>query len=147
MSTYREYSGSYLDLSRIHCFHDHSLLDLLTGNHCVILYSHPQGKNFSSPIFSFKHTSPPYLGFPGGSVGKESACNAGDLDSIPVKIPWRRSWQPTPVFLPGESPWAEEPSRLQSMGSQRAGHWATKNCYLLTLGKFLNLLHPQLSNL
>jgi len=24
------------------------------------------------------------------------------------KIPWRRAWQPTPVFLPGESPWTEE---------------------------------------
>ena len=24
-----------------------------------------------------------YLGFPGGSVGKESACNVGDLDLIP----------------------------------------------------------------
>ena len=23
------------------------------------------------------------------------------------KIPWRRAWQPTPVFLPGESPWTE----------------------------------------
>ena len=31
------------------------------------------------------------------------------------------------VFLPGESPWTEEPGRLQSMGSQRVGHdWATK---------------------
>ena len=30
---------------------------------------------------------------------------AGDLGSIPGcgKIPWRRKWQPTPVFLPGES--------------------------------------------
>ena len=35
------------------------------------------------------------------------------------KIPWRSSWQPTPVFLPGESPWTEEPGGLQSMGSQR----------------------------
>ena len=35
------------------------------------------------------------------------------------KIPWRRAWQPTPVFLPGESPWSEEPGGLQSMGSQR----------------------------
>ena len=26
---------------------------------------------------------PVFLGFPGGSVGKESACSAGDLDSIP----------------------------------------------------------------
>ena len=44
-------------------------------------------------------------GFPGSSVGKESACDAGDLGSIPGfgKIPWRREWQPTPVFLPGES--------------------------------------------
>ena len=25
------------------------------------------------------------------------------------KIPWRRAWQPTPVFLPGESPWTEAP--------------------------------------
>ena len=24
------------------------------------------------------------------------------------KIPWRRAWQPTPGFLPGESPWTEE---------------------------------------
>ena len=41
---------------------------------------------------------------PGGSDGKESACNAGDLGLIPgLKIPWRRTWQPTPGFLPGES--------------------------------------------
>ena len=31
------------------------------------------------------------------------------------KIPWRRAWQPTPVFWPGESPWTEEPGGLQSM--------------------------------
>ena len=37
------------------------------------------------------------------------------------KIPWRRAWQPTPVFLPGESPWAEELGGLQFVGSQRAG--------------------------
>ena len=24
-------------------------------------------------------------------------------------MPWRRAWQPTPVFLPGEPPWTEEP--------------------------------------
>ena len=40
------------------------------------------------------------LGFPGGSDGTESACNAGDQGSIPRlgKIPWRREWLPTPVF-------------------------------------------------
>ena len=35
------------------------------------------------------------------------------------KIPWRRPWQPTPAFLPGELPWTEAPGRLQSMMSQR----------------------------
>ena len=40
--------------------------------------------------------------------------------------PLKKEWQPTPVFLPGESPWTEEPGGLQSMGSQRARHnWAT----------------------
>ena len=46
------------------------------------------------------------------------------------KIPWRREWQPTPVFLLGESPWTEE-----SMGSQRIGHdWVTKHWRDLILG-------------
>ena len=45
-----------------------------------------------------------------GSDGKVSVCNAGDhlqhrrpgLDPWVGKIPWRRKWQPTPVFLPGK---------------------------------------------
>ena len=37
-------------------------------------------------------------GFPGGSAGKESACNVGDLSSIPGlgRFPWRREWLSTP---------------------------------------------------
>jgi len=34
---------------------------------------------------------------------------------------WRRKWQPTPVFLPGESQ-GREPGGLPSMGSPRVGH-------------------------
>ena len=59
------------------------------------------------------------LVFPGGSDGKELACDAEDLgleDSL------EEAWQPTPVFLPGESPWTEEPGGLQFTGSQRVGH-------------------------
>ena len=64
------------------------------------------------------------VGFPGISDSKESACNAGDLGLTPGlgRFPWRRAWQPMPVFLPGESPWTEEPGRQQSMRSQRVGH-------------------------
>ena len=38
--------------------------------------------------------------------------------------------QPTPVFLPGESPWTEEPDRLQSMGLHRVGKWLSMHAYL-----------------
>ena len=55
-------------------------------------------------------------------------CSRPGFNPCVGKIPWRGAWQPTPVFLPGESPWTEEPSRLQSMGSQTVGHsWATKH--------------------
>ena len=44
------------------------------------------------------------------------------------KIPWKRAWQLIPVFLPGESPWTEEPGKLQSLGLQRVRHdWETKH--------------------
>ena len=44
-------------------------------------------------------------GFPDSSVGKESTCYIGNAGSIPGvgKIPWRRKWQPTLVFLPRKS--------------------------------------------
>ena len=44
-------------------------------------------------------------GFPGGSVVKNPACQCRrcEIHSWVGKIPWRRKWQPTPVFLPGES--------------------------------------------
>ena len=60
--------------------------------------------------------------FPGGASGKEPACRCRrrerqGFDPWVGKIPWRRAWQPTPVFLPGEShgeelagctPWGRE---------------------------------------
>ena len=60
-------------------------------------------------------------GFPGGTSGKEPTCQCRRLkryrfDFWVGKIPWRRSWQPSPVFLPRESPWTKEPGGLQSMG-------------------------------
>ena len=41
-------------------------------------------------------------------VVRNLPANAGDLRSVGLipgfsKIPWRRAWQPTPVFIPGES--------------------------------------------
>ena len=44
-------------------------------------------------------------GFPDSLVGRESACSAGDLGSIPGsgKFPGEKKWQITPVCLPGQS--------------------------------------------
>ena len=78
-------------------------------------------------------------GFPGGSEGfsdssddQESTynqtCMRPGFYLWVRKIPWRKKLQPTPVFLPGESPWIEELSKLQSMRSQRVRHnWVIKH--------------------
>ena len=48
---------------------------------------------------------PSSLGFPGATSGKERICQCRRQRFHPRvgKIPWRRAWQPTPVFSPGES--------------------------------------------
>ena len=45
-----------------------------------------------------------YMGFPGSSDGKKIRlqCKRPGIDPWVGKIPWRRDWQSTPVFLPGE---------------------------------------------
>ena len=55
------------------------------------------------------------------SLPKESACNTGDPGFNPWvrKIPWRRKWLPTSVFLPGKSHGQRSlEGGLQSMRSQ-----------------------------
>ena len=63
--------------------------------------------------------------FPGGTSGKEPACQCRrhkrhGFSPWVGKIPQRRSWQPTPVFLPGDSHEQMEPDRLH-IESQRVG--------------------------
>ena len=57
-------------------------------------------------------------GLPGGSAGKESIHNLGDLGLMPRlgRFPWRRERLPNPVFWPGEF------HGLQSMRKQRVRH-------------------------
>ena len=62
-------------------------------------------------------------GFPGGSDGTESACNAGDPGSIPgLEISLEKGMATHSSILAREIPWTEEPGGLQSMGSQRVRH-------------------------
>ena len=63
------------------------------------------------------------MGFPGGSDHKESACNAGDLGSIPGSGRYSEKRMVTHSSIHAwEIPWTEEPSGLQSMGLQRVRH-------------------------
>ena len=92
--------------NRFQQFPDHDQLFLASGSLFVFLF-------FSSLIFFFSFISFImiyfiYNGFPGGTSGRELAyqCrrhNRCTFDPWVGKIPWRRLWQPTPVFLPGES--------------------------------------------
>jgi len=70
-------------------------------------------------------------GLPGGTSGKEPACPRRRRKThgfnpwlAKTKIPWRRKWQPTPVFLPGQ--FHGQRSQLQPTGSQKVRHdWVT----------------------
>ena len=69
-----------------------------------------------------------------GTSGEEPACrcrrhNRRGFSPWVRKILWRSAWKPTPVFLPGESSWTEEPGGPQSIGSQRLRHdWSNLVC-------------------
>ena len=61
------------------------------------------------------------MGFPGGTVLKNLPEISGpELYAWVRKIPWRRNWQPTPVFLPEKAYGQRCPVGLQSMGLQKS---------------------------
>ena len=66
-------------------------------------------------------------GFPDGAGGKKAACQCRrhkrcGFDPWVRKIPLEEGMMTSPVFLPGESLWTEEPGMLPSTGLQRVGH-------------------------
>ena len=69
-----------------------------------------------SSSVNFKHLE----GYPDGSDGKESACNVGELGSIPELGRSLEKGRAThPSILAWKIPQTEEPGGLQSMGSRR----------------------------
>ena len=65
-----------------------------------------------------------YIDFLGGATGKEPACQCKEHEFNPWvgKVPWRRKWQPAPIFLSGKvsgqrslagySPWGHRESGM-----------------------------------
>ena len=65
--------------------------------------------------------------FPGGTSGKKPTCQCRrdkrrGFHPWVGNITWRRAWQPTLVFLPGESHRQKDSGRLQSTGWQKLGN-------------------------
>ena len=72
---------------------------------------------------------------------KNLPANAGDIKdegSIPGsgRSPGILAWKPTPIFLPRESPWREEPGGLQSRVSQSQTQLEQLSTHTYTLLRF-----------
>ena len=80
---------------------------------CSVHWKERRGNEVSEEPGSLCHSLPFYMGVLGGSDGKESTCNVGDLGSTPRRSSERGQWQPIPVFLPA---W----SILMDRGARRA---------------------------
>ena len=76
------------------------------------------------PLRRDRLPTPVFIGFPGGSDGKESACNVGDLGSIPElgRSPGGGLGNPL-QYSCLENPMAEELGGLQCTGLQRVGDY------------------------
>ena len=69
----------------------------------------------------YEETEALVMDFPSGVSGKEPTCQGRRhkrhwFNPWVGKMPWRRKWQPTPEFLPGESH-GGKPEGLPSMWS------------------------------
>ena len=76
-------------------------------------------------------------GFPGGASAKEPACQyrrrkRHGLDPCVGKIPWRRAWQSTPVFLPGKVHGQWSLVGYKSMGVAKSWTWLSNFHYYAT---------------
>ena len=69
-----------------------------------------------------------FWGFPGGSDGNESPCNAGDTWSLGWEGLLKKEMATHSSIPTRKIPWTEEPGGLQPMGLQRVGHdWGTNS--------------------
>ena len=83
-------------------------------------------------------------GFPGGAGGKDSACQCKKhkrrgFHPWVGKISWRRAWQPTPVFWPGEShgqtslagysPWGRKELGITEPPTHAVPSWTVLICF------------------
>ena len=78
----------------------------------------------------------PLFDFQVALVIKNPPANAGDItDAWVRKMPWRREWLPTPVFLPGEFHGQRSLATVHGI----AKSWTQRSLSPASLGNFLSL--------
>ena len=96
----------------------------------------PRNTGMESVLSScqFRPTALSFFGFPGGASGKEPACQCWrclrDVGSIPGSERSLGEGHGNPLHLAWRTPWTEEPSGLQSIGSQSDTTEATYHTHI-----------------
>ena len=98
-------TGWFSLLSFTHSW-DVNLLWNLVKSHALSIHVSWETSVSQGHWFQDLTTTGDVRGFPGGSEGKKKknlpAMQVTQVRSLGLEIPWRREWQPTPIFLPGE---------------------------------------------
>ena len=105
---------------------------------------------YQCPLICLSLCSTPE-GFPVGSVVESNGRNPGSVPGL-LRFPWKRAWQPIPVFLPGDfhgqrsltgySPWGCKESNTTEVSEHgTASPQALK--VAISLSRFLLQLHQK----
>ena len=110
-------TGSLLSDSSAHLRVHHTVTKATPAEHI------PRIQHFSNSLALHKRT--------GGAAGEESACQCRKCGFHPwvSKIPWRRKWQPTPVFLPGKPHGQTGLAGYSPWGAEMGQDWAHTHGY------------------
>ena len=84
------------------------------------------------------------LGFPNGSAAKNPLqCRRNRIKPWMGKIPWRRKWQSTPVFLPGKSHGQKSLAGYRPWGCKRVRHDFVTKQQWITLAILLKTVYKK----
>ena len=115
-------------------------------HHCLLILHACDPSSRLHLFLKLEYSS--FLCFPHSSVGKESACRyrRPGFDPWVGKIPQRRKWQPTPVFLPGESHGQRSLAGYSPWGRKNRSGLSDKTTTLYTSMSMFNSRVNLLSN-
>ena len=103
--------------------------NVASGMYLSSIWLHPSILHWKALREHTVKTEQSVKGFPCGTSGKEPTCQyrrhkRQGFDPWVGKVPWRRAWQPTPIFLPGESHRQKSLESYSPKGSRVRHNWS-----------------------